>query len=211
VRQGGLGALVAATALALPAGAHAGDVTTVGECFSSAQAMIISGTAFTPNAAVAIVGDVTATARADATGAFMTQVTMPRVTELGPRTVTMIMIDGFNPANRATMRVRVVREAYGSNLPIAGRPRELTTWRFAGFVPGRPIFAHFVLDGRVRGSHRFGVARGVCGTLRVQASRIPGVARVTAGQWTLKLDQRRRYHASTPGATTTFRIAPAGR
>jgi hypothetical protein len=61
----------------------------------------------------------------------------------------------------------------------------------------------------VRGSHRFGVARGVCGTLRVQASRIPGVARVTAGQWTLKLDQRRRYRPSTPGATTTFRIAPA--
>lgn len=209
MRRGGLGALVAATALALPAGAHAGDVTTVGQCFSSAQAMIISGTAFTPNAAVAIVGDVTATAQADATGAFTTQLTMPRVTELGPRTVTMIMIDGFNPANRATMRVRVVREAYGSNLPIAGRPRELTTWRFAGFIPGRPIFAHFVLDGRVRGSHRFGVARGVCGTLRVQASRIPGVARVTAGQWTLKLDQRRRYRASTPGATTTFRIAPA--
>ena len=209
MRRGGVGALVAATALAAPAGAHAGDVTTVGQCFSSAQSLTVSGSAFTPNAAVAIVGDVTASAQADPTGAFSALVTVPRVTELGPRTVTMVMIDQANPANTATMRVRVVREAYGSNLPIAGRARELTTWRFAGFIPGRPIFAHFVLGGRERGSHRFGVARGVCGTLRVQAPRIPGVDRVTAGRWTLKLDQRRRYRPAAPGATTTFRIAPA--
>ena len=103
MRRGGVGALVAATALAAPAGAHAGDVTTVGQCFSSAQSLTVSGSAFTPNAAVAIVGDVTASAQADPTGAFSALVTVPRVTELGPRTVTMVMIDQANPqANTAT-------------------------------------------------------------------------------------------------------------
>jgi hypothetical protein len=210
VRRGLSGALIAAAALALPAGARAGDVTTVGRCFSSGQPLTVSGSAFTAHAVVHITGDVTGTAQADAAGAFRTQVVAPTVTALGPRTATMVVVDQANPANRATMRIRVVREAYGSNLPIAGRPDELTTWRFAGFVPRRPIFGHFVLDGRLRGSHRFGVACGVCGTLRVRARRIPGVAGVRAGAWTLKLDQRRRYVPSGPGAATTFRIASAG-
>jgi hypothetical protein len=200
---------VVAVALAPPAVAHAGDITTTGQCFSSAQTLTVSGSAFTANAPVAITGDVTGATQADATGAFTAQVVAPTVAGLGPRTVTMTVTDGLNPANRATMRVRVVREAFGSNLPLAGRPREMTTWRFAGFVPGRPIFGHFVRAGRVRGSYRFGVARGVCGTLRVRAPRIPGVRRVTAGRWTLKLDQRRRYRASAPGSTSTFRISPA--
>ena len=67
-----------------------------------------------------------------------------------------------------------------------------------------------MLGGRERGSYRFGVARGVCGTLRVRAPRIPGVERVAAGRWTLKLDQRRSFRRSGPGAITTFRISRAG-
>ena len=210
MRRSGVGAFVVVAVLSVPSGARAGDVTTVGRCFSSAQPLTLSGSAFTANARVAIAGDVTGSAQADASGAFSTTVTAPTVTELGPRTVTMIMIDQSNPANTATMRVRVVREPYGSNLPLAGRPRDTTTWRFAGFIPDRPIYGHFLLGGRLRGSHRFGVARGVCGTLRVRAARIPGVERVATGRWTLKLDQRRSFRRSGPGAVTTFRISRAG-
>ena len=93
----------------------------------------------------------------------------------------MVMIDQANPANTATMRVRVVREAYGSNLPIAGRPRELTTWRFAGFVPGRPIFAP--LRARRALARQPPLRRGarrVRDAARAGARRIPGVADVAA-------------------------------
>jgi hypothetical protein len=128
------------------------------------------------------------------------------VTELGPRAVTVTVVDRVNPANTATLRVRVVREAFGSNRPIAGRPGELTTWRFAGFVPGRPIYAHFVLGERSRGDYRFGVARGDCGTLTVRAPRIPGVRALQPGRWALKLDQRMSYSDSTPGSEVRFRI-----
>ena len=206
MRRGGIGAVVVVAALTVPAGARAGDVTTIGRCFSSAQPLTISGSSFTANTRVSIAGDVTGAAQADASGAFSTTLTAPTVTELGPRTVTMVMVDESNPVNTATVRVRVVREPYGSNLPLAGRPTEQTMWRFAGFTTDRPIFGHFLLDGRLRGTYRFGVARGVCGTLRVRAPRIP-VDRVSAGRWTLKLDQRKRFRRTGPGATTTFRIS----
>jgi hypothetical protein len=120
--------------------------------------------------------------------------------------VTVTAVDGLNPANVAILRLNVVHEAFGSNRPVAGRPRELTTWRFAGFVPGRPVYAHFLLDGRVRGDYRFGVARGDCGTLTARAARIPGVRTLAPGRWTLKLDQRMTYRASTPGSVVRFSI-----
>jgi hypothetical protein len=121
------------------------------------------------------------------------------------------VVDGANPANTATLRLNVVRAAFASNLPIAGRPHDMTTWRFAGFASGRPIYAHFLLGGRSRGDYRFGVARGVCGTLTARAPRIPGVRRLRPGHWTLKLDQRRSYRPSTPGSAATFNIVRRAR
>jgi hypothetical protein len=120
--------------------------------------------------------------------------------------VTLTAVDSANAANTATLQLNVVRAAFGSNLPIAGRPHDTTTWRFAGFAPTRPIYAHFLLGGRSRGDYRFGMARGACGTLTARASRIPGVRALQPGHWTLKLDQRPAYHESTPGSEATFRI-----
>jgi hypothetical protein len=187
--------------------AGAADLGVDGICFASGQRLAITGTAFTPLAAVAIGGGVTATAQADATGAFGVVVAAPVVAGLAPRTVTVTAVDAANAANAATLRLHVVRAAFASNLPIAGRPDARTTWRFAGFAPERPIYAHFRRGGRPRGDFRFGVARGVCGTLTAHAARIPGVRALRAGRWRLKLDQRATYHAGTPGREVTFRVA----
>jgi hypothetical protein len=200
------GAAVSAALLLGPAAAHAGDLTAEGGCFASSQPVKISGTAFTPGAPVAITGAATGAAQADATGAFTTRITAPPIAGLGPKPVTVTALDRVNPANTATLRVQVVRDAFGSNLPIAGRPQDPTTWRFAGFAPGRAIYGHFLLGGRSRGDHRFGVARGTCGTLRVRAARIPGVRVLSPGLWTLKLDQHMSYRDSAPGSAVTFRI-----
>jgi hypothetical protein len=188
--------------------AAAADLTVQGTCFASGQQIVLTGTTFTPLAAVTIGGDVAATsAQADAAGTFRVAIAAPAVAELGPRTVTVTAVDAANPTNAATLRLSVVRAAFGSNLPIAGRPDDRTTWRFAGFAPARPIYAHFRLGGRTRGDFRFGVAHGVCGTLTAHAPRIPGVRALRPGRWTLKLDQRPTYHARTPGRAVRFRVA----
>jgi hypothetical protein len=200
-----LAAAIAALLVA-PGGASAAQLTVTGRCFASGQRVALSGTAFTPGAPVSIAGDVTGAGQADPAGVLATAVTAPPIAELGPRRVTVTAVDQMNPANTATVRVKVVREAYGSNRPVAGRPQELTTWRFAGFAPGEPVYAHFLLDGRSRGDHRFGVARGDCGTLTARAARLAGVRAPEPGRWTLKLDQRMTYREATPGSAVTFRI-----
>jgi hypothetical protein len=199
-------ALAVLLAAVLAGPAAAADLTVQGTCFASGQQVLVTGTTFTPLAPVTIGGDVAATAQADATGAFQVPIAAPAVAGLDPRTVTVTAVDGANAANTATLRLNVVRAAFGSNLPIAGRPHDTTTWRFAGFAPGRPIYAHFLLGGRSRGDYRFGVAGGACGTLTARAPRIPGVRSLRPGRWTLKLDQRRTYHETTPGSEATFRI-----
>jgi hypothetical protein len=204
-------ALAAGLALLLvPAAARAADLTSDGTCFASRQPIVMSGTAFTPGAPVTISGAASGGAQADPLGAFTTQIPAPAITELGPRPVRFTAVDRVNPANTATLEVRVVRETFGSNVPIAGRPREATTWRFAGFAPARPIYGHFLLGGRSRGDYRFGLATGACGTLTARARRIPGVRELRPGRWTLKLDQRMSYRASTPGSSMTFRIERRG-
>jgi hypothetical protein len=206
VRRAALATGVVAATLAAPAGAQAADMLPGGGCFASGQPIVLSGTSFTPGTPVAITGGASGGAQADALGAFTAQVPAPAIRELGPRAVTVTAVDQVNPANTATIRVRVVREAFGSNVPLAGRPTEPTTWRFAGFAPDKPIYAHFVLGGRSHGDHRFGMATGACGTLTVRAPRIPGVRALRPGRWTLKLDQRMTYRESAPGSAVTFRV-----
>jgi hypothetical protein len=206
----GVAVLAALAVLLAPAAADAADLTSEGACFASSQPIALSGTAFTPGTPVTISGAANGGAQADALGAFTTQVAAPAIPELGPRTVRFTAVDRVNPANTATLELRIVREAFGSNLPIAGRPRAITTWRFAGFVPDRPIYAHFLLGGRTRGDYRFGVATGACGTLTARAARIPGVRTLRPGRWTLKLDQRMTYRANAPGSAVTFRIQRRG-
>src|SRR4051794_30326292 len=207
IRRVSCGAPLAGVVLALLAqSAAAASLSVTGTCFASGQQLVVTGTTFTPLATVAIGGAVVVTARADAAGTFRLPIAAPAITGLGPHTVTVTAVDGANAANTATLRLDVVRAAFGSNLPIAGRPHDTTTWRFAGFAPGRPIYVHFLLGGRSRGDYRFGVARGACGTLTAEAPRIPGVRALQPGRWTLKLDQRKTYRVSTPGSAATFRI-----
>jgi hypothetical protein len=101
---------VVVLALVAPPGAGAAQLTLNGTCFAARQRLVISGTAFTPSAPVSIAGDVTGAAQADAAGRFTTEITAPAVTELGPRAVTVTVVDRVNPANTApTARSRAAR------------------------------------------------------------------------------------------------------
>ncbi|MEA2246673.1 MAG: hypothetical protein QOH46_1202 [Solirubrobacteraceae bacterium] len=207
-RLGTAVAAALAAALGWPVPGRAGDTTVPGTCFAAGQRVVVNGVAFTPGAPVTISGAATGAAQAGPTGAFTTQIVAPPVRRLGPVRMTLVMTDGANPANVTTVALDVVRQAFGSNLPLAGEPNETTTWRFAGFLPDRPIYGHFVLGGRSHGDHRFGMARGGCGTLTTRAERIPGVRDLRPGAWTVKLDQRRTYRESAPGSTHSFPVRP---
>ena len=181
-------------------------MTVTGTCFASGQHARVSGTAFTPGRR----GRDQRRRHGHRAGEHGRRVhdavTAPPIAELGPRVVTVTALDRLNPANTATMQVKVVRHAFGSNLPVAGRPDERDDWRFAGFAAGKPIYGHFLLGGRVRGDHRFGVAQGDCGTLTAARARIPGVRALQPGRWTLRLDQRMTYREGTPRQRDRFNI-----
>jgi len=155
----------------------------------------VAGSGFTPNAPVTINGDAFGSATADATGSFVTQVTAPSITQVAPKTITLNAVDGLNPANRGTATIPVVRDLLFSNAPLTGRPSSTTTWRFAGFLPGKPVYGHFRFAGKTQRNYRFGKATGPCGTLVTKAPRLP--ARSRPGSWSLQLDQNRTYSRST--------------
>jgi hypothetical protein len=206
------GAAVAA-ALALPGAADAATLAAQGGCFFSGQPVPLAGGAFTPGAIVTIGGGVAGTAQADAAGSFAAPVQAPTVSTIAPRTIRVTATDGANAANTATATFRVVRGPLTTNAPVSGRPSQTTTWHFAGFPPGRPIYGHYRVGGRTLASFRFGRAQGPCGTLTVRARRVPvSAARLRTGVWRLQLDNRRTYDSTaSPRRVVRFRIfrAPA--
>jgi hypothetical protein len=166
----------------------------------------VSGSGFTPGAAVAIGGGASGSARADAAGAIAARLRAPLVPTIAPHVVTVTATDAAGVT--ATASFPVIRDVLLSNAPISGRPRETTTWRFAGFlVPGTAIYGHYRLHGRTIRNYRFGVPTGPCGALTVRARRVPiAASRLRSGTWTLQLDQRRRYASTGARRVIRFRI-----
>jgi hypothetical protein len=202
-------ALVAA--LAPAAGAHASMLDLgASRCYVAGEPVTVAGTGFTGGATVSLGGGVTGSGVADSAGRVAIITKAPSVTGVGPRTVSVDATDGANPANTApAVTFRAVPELLFGNYAqaINGRPRQRTTWRFAGFQQNRPIYGHFRLRGKTRRTYRFGLARGVCGTLAARARRVP-VRVVRPGVWALQVDQSPRYSRRTePRRVLTFRIS----
>jgi hypothetical protein len=199
-------ALAAAAALGATApAAHGASIAAQGSCFVSSRPVPIAGAGFTPGAFASLSGDAFGGAQADAAGNLVTAVTAPPATTIAPRTVTVTASDGANAANTAATRFPVVRDLFITNAPVSGRPRQRTTWRFAGFQPGRPIYGHFRFDGVTRRNFRFGRATGPCGTLVRRAPRVP-VGTLRSGAWILQVDQRRTYRRTAPRRVLRFRL-----
>ena len=158
-------------------------------------------------AVVAAAAALAAPAAADAAGNIAVSVSAPLVSTIAPKQVAITVTDGANPANAAAARVPVVRDVLVSNAPLSGRPRQKTTWRFAGFPPGTAIYGHYRYHGRTIKNYRFGKPTGPCGTLTVRARRVPiGSGSLHSGTWTLQLDQRRHYRASGARRVIRFRL-----
>jgi hypothetical protein len=196
-------ALAASAALAAPAAAGAATIATPGACYATGTAVPVAGSGFTAASFVTLGGEAFGSGRADAAGNLAAQVSAPFVSTIAPKVVTVTASD--SAGNAGTTRFRVIRDLMVSNAPLSGRPRQRTTWRFAGFLPGRPIYGHFRFRGKTWRNYRFGRAAGPCGTLVVRARRAP-VRTLRSGTWTLQLDQRRTYKRSGPRRVIRFRI-----
>jgi hypothetical protein len=194
-RRAIVAAVAAVLTLAVAAQAQAATLTVAGDktCYRLGDALIVSGTGFTPGAPVSFtldnqdLGSLTA----DAAGNVSAPLTIG--TLRGIRTRTLIATDGANPANVASAQF------LGSALSVTVRPRSGAAGRklrigAAGFTTGKRLYAH-VLRGRYRRNVFIGRLKGPCRSLKVRRSVLP--AGLTAGRYTVQFDTKRRYRKST--------------
>src|SRR4051794_21427230 len=200
-------AVAVAGTLAAAAAAHASGIAVHGACFVTRAPVSITGSGFTAGAPVSIGGGAFGSTGADASGHIAPTVSAPPVSTVPPRPISISAPDGATPANVAGAPFPVIRRIFNTNAPLNGRPRQKTTWRFAGFPPGTAIYGHYRFHGRTMKNYRFGKPTGPCGTLSVRARRVPvASSRLRSGTWTLQLDQRRHYRRSGARRVVRFRI-----
>jgi hypothetical protein len=121
----------------------------------------------------------------------------------GEAPFTVKVTEPNNPVNTAVATSRV------TDLSVRVRPREAQTsdrvrFRGRGFTAPRPVWGHYVLNGRLRKTVRF--ARrpaGPCGHFSARRRQIP-IDHPRAGRWTLQVDQQ--HHWSSRPATVWFRV-----
>jgi hypothetical protein len=200
-------AVAVAGALAAPAAADAAGIAVQGACFVTGGQVSITGFGFTAGAPVSIGGGAFGSTVADASGNIAATVSAPLVSTVAPRTISISATDSANPGNVAGATFPVIRRIFNTNAPLSGRPRQKTTWHFAGFPPGTAIYGHYRFHGRTMKNYRFGKPTGPCGTLSVRARRMPmPSSRIRRGTWTLQLDQRQHYRRSGARRVIRFRI-----
>lgn len=194
-------ALVGAGALWAPAVAPAATAALDLPCYVAGQPGRLALTGFAPGVEVTVANADLGTTRAttDAGGGLSLPFTPPSGADLprpGSRPFVLTATADGDPGVTATATGRVAPLAFATDRGTRS-PRALRTWSFSGFTPGRVIYAHFRLQGRTRGTHRFGPAAGPCGELRRRAPAIAIAGRVRPGVWTIQVDQSPAYSRAT--------------
>ena len=202
-------AAIAATA-GLTAQASAATISTTIPCvanlgFGGALTLPIAGSGFTPNGSVTIrtatpadptPRDLTSI-RADGAGNIATTRVDPptlRSATTVKQAFTLLALDAANPANSATTSFTQVRFGFDAK-PSTGRPTRRVTYTARGYLPGRPVFAHFRFKGITRRDVRIGVASSPCGIVSKRMRLLPTKTRF--GTWTVYMDQVPKYSKKT--------------
>jgi hypothetical protein len=198
-----LARLIAATLLAtgaLAAPAAAAQLQPLKPCYVSAgeedanrEGIAVRGSGFTPLAEVDIYVDTTwiTSGFADPNGEISAEVPAPYQPE-GERPISVTAVERANPANAASMPSRVTALAVTLR-PREARPSRRVRYRGRGFTSGGRVYAHYLFGGEVRKTRR--LARrtfGACGKFSVRRRQLP-IRSPRTGEWTVQIDQRRRY------------------
>jgi hypothetical protein len=201
-----LGAALAAAAL-LPASAHAAALTPLKACYVSVtqrtpgepdqvtrEGIDLAGNGFTPNGLVDIGldGKLDRTIQADAAGNLPAQVLQSPYRPRGAGPFTLTAAEHGNPANAVSLTSRTTALALRLR-PREARPQRRIRFTGRGFTAQKAVWAHYLYRGKVRKTVRL-VRRidNACGTFSVRRKQIP-VKRPRTGNWTLQVDQQRRY------------------
>jgi hypothetical protein len=188
-------ALAAAVTLGATAQAQAATLSVAGNksCYRLGDALIVSGSGFTPMAPVSFTLDDAdlGTLTADAAGNVGAPLTIG--TLRGVRTRTLVATDTANQANVASAQF------LGSALTVSVRPRSGRAGRrlrirAAGFTTGKRLYAH-VVRGRYRRNVFIGRLTGPCRTLQARRRILP--AGLAASRYTVQFDTKRRYKRTT--------------
>lgn len=206
IRVGAVAAL-SAVALAVPAAAQASAVATDRTCYTEGDAVTIGGTGFTPGTTVFISGEgIFGSAPVQLNGAFIYVGSAPLQgsTKPGDKKIPISVRDSAGVTSAGT--VRVARLGV-SQKPSSGNPRKRVRWRFSGFPKGKVIYSH-VRRGGKNYRHRFGKAKGPCGTLKAKARLLPiPKNRVSTGRYKIQIDTSKRFHKhQLPRITYGFRV-----
>lgn len=170
----------------------------------NALTLPLVGTGFVPNSSVMIRTQTASepsprpltTVQADALGNIAKRIDPPPLHALSTfqQAFTLSAVDTANPANTATSRFRQVRFGFDAK-PDTGRPTRKVTYTARGYLPGKPVYAHFRFGGITRRDVRLGVADSPCGIVTRRMRLLPTKTRF--GTWTVYMDQVPKYSRKT--------------
>jgi hypothetical protein len=201
--------LAVGAALALPSVAAAGTVqfTPPVSCLQVGKSYMLSGSGFSPDRTLNFSGDgITTSYEVKENGSFSTDSwTLPEYDSLTPKTVNVAVTD-LNPALSTSFSFQMVK--FGSNLPVKGKPNQVVTWQFAGFLDSAPIYAHYLYERKEKRTVRFGSGQGPCGTLEKKAMRFPIKKPKNFGTWEVRVDSNPKWVRNSESlAETSFNVS----
>lgn len=198
-----LGPAVAALLL-LPGAAHAATLTPIKACYVTStdevsnqirrEPIQVSGGGFTPSGLVdiAVDGAVQRTVQADPAGNVPAQALEAPYRRKGQSEFRLTATDQANPANL----VEAISNSTAFDVsisPSTAAPSSRVRFSGRGFTQPGAVYGHYLYKGRVRKTVRFSKApKAPCGTFKVKRRQIP-VKNPRLGQWTLQIDQEKKY------------------
>jgi hypothetical protein len=168
----------------------------------------VTGSGFSPNSLIALTrGAQSITTYSDAAGdlAYSFSVfdllssRVPRATPLD----VLASDPALGPSN--ALRVKAAPLSFIA-IPKRTKPSRTVTFRFSGFTPDRPIYAHYRFGGHLRATVRMGLASNPCGLLSARRDQIP-VRDPQVGLWRVQFSQSKTFKAkSVPRIDATVNV-----
>jgi hypothetical protein len=192
----GIAALAAVVGAGLAAAAPAGaaSIAVNGACFLDSDTITVSGSGFTPGAAVnyAFNGVTQASGTADAAGNVAQQVEAPVLPiDSEVSTYNLTAIDQSNLQNVGSAQVTITKLT-ASLSPQKARPQKKIKFNVRGMPPAVTVFLHYVFHGRSRATITLGRPNAPCGTMTKRRRFFP-FDHPSVGIWTFQFDNNRRY------------------
>jgi hypothetical protein len=198
---------------AVPAAADGATLKFGRSCYVSSEQMVGLASGFRANARLTLDSNSdwidNLPAKADRAGKVRLTFFSPNLRSgFGIKRETLTLTDPRAKSHRA--RTTVFISNFLADWGKQQDPRVSRTWRFVGFRDPGTMYGHFVFDGKVVATHRFGDPAGPCGRMNARAPGLPvPKSKIRAGHWTLQFDMNRQYREGRAGSLQAGMDVPA--